>query len=459
MKAGLFAFPGSCDVFLGTKWERHWDCIGFVSLVLSPTQERIRVMASLEVRKGIYRIAFRFGGRQFKRTLKTDKERAAIAALARVDDNLRRLELGQVVLPPGADITTFILSDGRVEKRSVLKAIGFSTLGALLDEFLRTLPAGSFEATTEHCLRIHIRHFRRVFGERFSVGSMDLDAVQKYVDARSAAKGVRGKPLSATTIKKELGTLGMIWSWAGSHKYIDQPLPKKGLRFPKTSDKPPFQTIDDVKRKIASGGLSDEEINDLWDSVFLTLAEIEEFLECVKKRALHRCLYPMLVFAAHTGARRSEIRRSRIEDLDFGGKRIFIRERKRVRGRNTLRSVPMSPMLEQTLREWLLEHPGGRYTFGLGPDVLKSTKDRHEPIPITDDEAGHHFEQVVLGTKWERLRGWHVFRHSFCSNCAARGIDQRMINAWVGHQTDEMVRRYRHLIPNQEHAAIQSVFA
>jgi site-specific recombinase XerD len=56
------------------------------------------------------------------------------------------------------------------------------------------------------------------------------------------------------------------------------------------------------------------------------------------------------------------------------------------------------------------------------------------------------------------LRGWHVLRHSFCSNCAARGIDQRLINAWAGHQTEEVVRRYQHLIPDQQRAAIRSVF-
>jgi hypothetical protein len=37
-------------------------------------------------------------------------------------------------------------------------------------------------------------------------------------------------------------------------------------------------------------------------------------------------------------------------------------------------------------------------------------------------------------------------------------VDQRLINAWVGHQTEEMVRRYRHLIPDQQQAAIRSVF-
>lgn len=411
-------------------------------------------MAVLKKRGGVFRIDFRFGGKRFRQSLKTDDERAAKNAFSRADEILRRLELGQLSLPAGADIAAFVLSDGLSDQKS--KAPEFSTLGALLDEYLLTLTPGCLEETTYHCVRIHIRHFRRVFEDKPSLRSIDL---QHYVDKRSSANGLRGKPLSAVTIKKELGTLGMIWTWATAKGYVDQPLVKKGLRFPKTSDKPPFQTIEDVQRKIADGGLTEEEISELWDSVFLTLPEIEDFLKHVKKAALHRCLYPMLVFAAHTGARRSEIRRSRIEDLDFTRKRIFIRERKRVRGRHTLRSVPMSAALESALWDWLRKHPGGRHTFGLGPSVHKSTKDRQEPIPITDDEAGHHFGQIVLGTKWERLRGWHVFRHSFCSNCAAKGIDQRMINAWVGHQTEEMVRRYRHLIPNQEHKAIQSVFA
>jgi hypothetical protein len=51
----------------------------------------------------------------------------------------------------------------------------------------------------------------------------------------------------------------------------------------------------------------------------------------------------------------------------------------------------------------------------------------------------------------------HV-RHSFASNCAARGIDQRLIDRWLGHTTDEMRRRYQHLIPNQEQQAIGAVF-
>jgi integrase len=43
------------------------------------------------------------------------------------------------------------------------------------------------------------------------------------------------------------------------------------------------------------------------------------------------------------------------------------------------------------------------------------------------------------------VRGWHVLRHSFVSLCANRGVDQRLIDEWVGHATEDMRRRYRHL--------------
>jgi hypothetical protein len=44
------------------------------------------------------------------------------------------------------------------------------------------------------------------------------------------------------------------------------------------------------------------------------------------------------------------------------------------------------------------------------------------------------------------------------SNCAAAGVDQRLLDSWVGHTTEEMRRRYRHLIPSIEQQAIKQVF-
>ena len=52
----------------------------------------------------------------------------------------------------------------------------------------------------------------------------------------------------------------------------------------------------------------------------------------------------------------------------------------------------------------------------------------------------------------------HAFRHSFISALAAKGVDQRIIDEIVGHQSEEQQRRYRHLLPSQKASALASVF-
>ena len=54
-----------------------------------------------------------------------------------------------------------------------------------------------------------------------------------------------------------------------------------------------------------------------------------EFLEFACTTSKDKHLYPMLVFAAHTGARRSELMRMEIDDVDFQADSAFIRKRKK----------------------------------------------------------------------------------------------------------------------------------
>ena len=56
------------------------------------------------------------------------------------------------------------------------------------------------------------------------------------------------------------------------------------------------------------------------------------------------------------------------------------------------------------------------------------------------------------------MRGWHVLRHSFISALASKGVDQRLVDDFVGHQTEEQRRRYRHLYPSTQQEAIRGVF-
>ncbi len=56
------------------------------------------------------------------------------------------------------------------------------------------------------------------------------------------------------------------------------------------------------------------------------------------------------------------------------------------------------------------------------------------------------------------LKGFHALRHSFISCLASEGVDQRIIDDFVGHCSEEQRRRYRHLVPDVKQKAIAGVF-
>ena len=60
------------------------------------------------------------------------------------------------------------------------------------------------------------------------------------------------------------------------------------------------------------------------------MPEIDELLAHVEAQARHAFLYPMLAVAAYTGARRSELLRMRVADVDVEAGVVVVREKKRV---------------------------------------------------------------------------------------------------------------------------------
>lgn len=405
---------------------------------------------------GFFHVCFRLGNRKFKRSLRTKHDRQANACCLRLEENLRLVELGRLEIPPGIDIPAFLLSDGKLNgKPEVPKSM---TISKLFSEYRDSLPLDSLEAETLRIAKIHTGHIEQFFGKQFQIEKLAQQDLQDYVNHRSKQPGHRGKPLSTVTIKKELSTFSTVWSWAMTKGYTKSVFPSKGLRFPKTSEKPPFQTWSEIERQIKLGGLTDIEQAELWDCLFLGVAEIDELLSFIQQHARYSFLYPMAVMAAHTGARRSELVRSRVGDTNFHAGTVLIREKKRVKGRRTVRIVPLSAKLSEMMAEWFQAKRVSAYAFPSEFKCQRERKSRPDEDSVSADEASHHLEQTLLNSKWEKIRGWHIFRHSFISNCAAKGIDQRMIDRWSGHQTEEMRRRYTHLFPDAQQQAIQLVF-
>jgi len=397
---------------------------------------------------GQFHIRFRIGSRKFKRSLKTKSEAEAETRRIRLEETIRLVRSGRLTVPADVDLPTFLLSDGRLEQPLAAKCT--VSLGDVFSEYIESLPEGSMEANSLYTAKIHMNHLRRILGTRFVVGDLSLSDLQSYIRKRSTEKGIRGRRISPTTIKKELTTFSSVWSWARLRDLVDGPFPNTGLRYPKTEEKPPFQTWTTIEHQIARGHLSEEEQRDLWDCLFLSVDEVNELLTHVAASNQLPSLHPMCCMAAFTGARRSEILRSQSSDFDLRNDTVLIREKKRSRSKRTTRVLPLAPDLREVMTRWLDTHSATKFTFSRSGD--------HQEDPATVDVSNHHLSQSLSGSRWTKIRGWHIFRHSFISNCAAKGIDQRIIDAWSGHQTDEMRKRYTHLFPGTQQDAIRLVF-
>jgi integrase len=441
-------------------------------------------MAGLQERNGSYRILFRYAGKQHAFTLDGNPtEDLARAKVGEVDLKLHQLKQRFISVPPEMDICEFLKFEGRPAVVPKLTP-GKTSLGSFRDQYLAA-HRSSLEKTTLDGIELHFGYFVEEWTESFPINDLDLLTLQKYVDGRTKDDGLNGRKVSAATIKKEIITLRTAWNWAKRAKIVKEPFPYVGLRYPRTTEKPPFMTKAEIERKIKPGGLTEAEEADLWDAMYPTTEETKSILKLIKGKDTQPFVYPMVGFAAYTGARRSEIIRVKVTDVDLREKVVTVTEKKRVKGKTTTRRVPITPVLEKILRQWLKEHPGGPHLFCQTAVVARSKKRSpttgHQngngrettlagrkatvraratrPIePLTPSEAHNHLKRALADTEWSEVRGWHFFRHGFISACASNGIDQRFIEEFAGHMSEEISRRYRHLYPSTKYDAIKKVF-
>jgi integrase len=300
---------------------------------------------------GIFHIMFRLGGKQFHKSLDTDQERKANTTKATVEEAIFDINRGKVTIPEGADVWEFLQSGGKTtQKFELAKQHTVSELFALYQE---KLPPGSMEDNSMVTLKIHLKHLLGILGKRPAAQGLSVKDLQDYVNERAKQKH-RGRTIKAQTVKKEVATFRAVWNWGLDHGYLSGRAPTKGLRYEKGKAKPPFQTWADIEKKVKRGGLGAVEQKELWDCLYLDMKQIEEVLTFVGENALHQFVPAMFTFVADTGARRSEMMRCRVEDIDLEGGVIHLREKKKDRSVElTFRDVPMSPRLRKLLKEWL----------------------------------------------------------------------------------------------------------
>jgi integrase len=309
-------------------------------------------MASLEQRGNHYRIIFRLGGRKHHVSVKAGDRKEAEACLVRLEDNLRLVERGKMCVPAGADLGIFLITDGKLEKP--VESVRNVRLSELFRTYQSQFTVGAKEAITREMEDIHMKHLARIIGGETPLAAVTAGTVQQFVDARSREEH-NGHPVKPKTVRKAVATLRFVWNWANRQGHVPTKFPTVELVFPKEKQPEPFRTFDQIKAILARGGIDKRRERELWDGLFLDPSQIAEVLAHVKRKTSARYLHPLLVTAAHTGARRSELFRARVEDIDFDAKLILLREKKRSRDRETFRTVDMTPFVESVMRVYFAE--------------------------------------------------------------------------------------------------------
>jgi integrase len=405
-------------------------------------------MANLGKKNGVYLARFRFQGREFKKSLKTSDRKAAEAAMHRVEDALHQLTIHLIDVPAGVDPGDFIVSGGKLTAPVLAPPVQVvPTLGAAIQEYLDNL--GHLAESNRYTIGVHLRNLQKKMGDKVEapIDRVTKPDVQGFIQARL-------KERSRTTVSKERATVIQFFRWVVGRAYLGRSPATDLEKFATSRKLPPFRTVEEIEAILARGGLKGEEAWAFWDCLYLTPAEISDLLATVRERGRWDVSFLLHAIPAYTGMRRGELLRLHWSDVEFDQDSLIARSKKQSRlVEETSRRIDMHPELKAILLDWQKKRPRGQYVIC----------DAGCLAALTPREANARFWQPLRGTKWclssrkNRFKiGFHTYRHSFASNLAAHGVDQRIIDAWMGHQTKEMRDRYRHLFPKSRRSAIES---
>ena len=402
-------------------------------------------MATLRLRGDTYHVAFRYGGRRYERSTKTNDADAANYALHEIERVLYRLQTGQERIPEFADTAAYIVSGGTITTNASSSTY---VLKKAIEEYLasqRNMIAASYLASQ----KTHLGHLQRFLNDPSiacdKISSRQLDA---YLEQRLAMR-------EPDTVIRERNTMRQFFAWLVRQKYISSS-PAVQMRVIKgNSDLPPFHTVDEIERIIQRGGLSTKEVAELWKCLYLSVENIFDLFTAVRNNAKYEESFILHAIPAYTGMRRGEILRLRWLDIDLEEMYLIARSLKQSRSkRETIRKIDIHPELKQVILAWRDQRPQGQFVIC----------DAATLQPLDKNKANRCFWQPMRRTAWcldskkNRFKvGFHTYRHSFISNLAAVGVDQRIIDEFAGHTTEAMRKRYRHLFPSNRRSAIEKL--
>lgn len=157
----------------------------------------------------------------------------------------------------------------------------------------------------------------------------------------------------------------------------------------------------------------------------------------------------VVLTAAMTGLRQSELLGLRWRDVDWTAQRIRVRNAW-VRGEHsgegksdlsTRRSVPMADRLARELDRW-----SRRTAYGADDDLVFAHPQSGRPLDRT--KLSRRFKQACADAGVRTVR-FHDLRHTFATRLAASGQPMRTIQEFLGHADSKTTQIYAHYAPSE----------
>jgi integrase len=174
---------------------------------------------------------------------------------------------------------------------------------------------------------------------------------------------------------------------------------------------------------------------------------------------------PLLVVAAFTGLRASELRGLPWRDVDLKRGEICVRQRAdrfnvigKPKSKAGARSVPIGPFVINTLRAWKLACPKGE--LGLVFPTQRGRIIQHKGLIRSTLIPAQLAAGVVTSGGKAKYTGMHALRHFYASWCINRKIDGglelplKLVQTRLGHASIQMTAdQYGHLFPRSDDGA------
>ena len=399
-------------------------------------------MASLRKRKNVYQVRFYYKGQKGQVSLGRVQPKQAKNALSQVEARLAALQSGLDELPEDVSLEEYLLHGPRAEPAPE----GRGTIHDMIARYREAHRPPAKAESTVKTERTHLERFAAYACESDLTDPCDItredieDYLQRFLDAPSSRR--KGNATSPNTVNRHLRTLKQLFAYGAEHGWTEDNVCGRIKECESVESDLRFMTKREIEEAIERGGRTEDEIDEMWRYRYLPDEAMKAFLDYVAE--VNGDLYPLVCGYACTGARCGELLKLEWSDVDLPRRKLWLRSRKQTkRTRETSRQIPINDRLSDALYQQHQQTGAKRYVFG-GERMFSSRT------------AYNCIERTLRGSEYERIR-FHNLRHSFASNLAAAGVDDRIIDKLMGHTTEPMRRRYQHLRPEQSESAVDKL--